>query len=95
MLALSGTETGYQGIHTRWTHCPNSNKAATEIRILIVVQLKFTSDTKMSRTIGRGLLTTLKISLSLNFPSNYLENYLKKTDSQLYKNYLCIPKNIL
>ena len=63
-LALSGTETGYQGIHTRWTHCPNSNKAATEVRILTVVQLKFTSDTKMSRAIGRGRLTTLKISFS-------------------------------
>ena len=53
MLALTGTKTGYQGIHTRWTDCPNSNETATEVRILIVVQFKFTSDTKMSQTIGK------------------------------------------
>ena len=47
----------------------------------------------VSQAIGRGRLTTLKISLSLSFPSNYFRKLSLKTDSQLYKNYLCIQKN--
>ena len=64
ILALSGTETGYQGIRADWTlslSCPE-DKATPQLAELIAFRIgtiaittiiKFTSDTKLSRTTGR------------------------------------------
>ena len=64
ILALSGTETGYQGIRADWTlslSCPE-DKATSQLAELIAFKIgtlaittiiKFTSDTKLSRTMGR------------------------------------------
>ena len=64
ILALTGTETGYEGIRADWTlslSCPE-DKAIPQLTeliafridtITIITIIKVTSDTKLSRTTGR------------------------------------------